>query len=551
MSQYDEYADEQLNNAIGMTGALVPDGNSRIFGAWCNAEWLNQQKVLNNTMFFTFAPAPFLTYYWTIVKRNLEWYNGYVFGIHNQGILSSRVGSVICDMAAELTLSGGWRFKGDKTAKAFMLKFMEKKRILHKLKTHAPILNAIGFALAKIDIDSENKLDINYVDGNRYFAQVDSKGNVTACVSQILFITAEVKRCEENRGNSRGYYLVEERFYKKSKPCIRYRIYEGPELATAPTTGAEVDAHKGIPFEALPPHAKRAVRREIGKIELNKTYYLPFKHLGAVILLNTESATGMNEYKCFSDSTLAKCGEAMYEFDLTLTQKEESKYLSVDFAAVPDEMWETSVPFGGDAGKAYAMEMATEARSGLDKRIVKSVRYIDPTKATPFIYQTQLKTDAYGAELDRILNRVAMGANFAPVTLAGFLHNGVEKTATEVTADENSTRRTIKTKRGLLADAHNVLIEEILRYYGVTDEGKPGKCVMVFNEGALSNPYQEVNYIAALKDAGLIDWKTAIGKANPDLDEEAINAMYENIKQEQKEQQAQPFGDLNNLNLGI
>ncbi len=556
MADFYQIAEDANSNAVESKEMLVPTSPAEpIFGAWCSADFLNNEKVINSTAFFTFAPYEYVTYYWTVVRRNLEWYNGYVWGIHNKGILSSKIGAAVCDISAMLTLSGGIRFKGNRKAKDFMAAFATKRRLEAKLKQKLPIHNAIGFTLAKIDVEGNGQLDINFVQGNRYFAQVDNENNVTATYALIMILTAN-PLCVTVSEETRGYYLVEERFYRKDKPCIRYRMYEGPILATSPMfgdIGGRRDGTRGIEFEHLPGHVKAFVLRRFKRNILNKTFYLPFDNLGVVVLKNRYAATGMDEYGCFADSTLAKAGEALYEYDLTTTQKEESKYLSKDFAVIPAEMI-SQAPAGvaGDERRAYALEVASSINSGLDGRIVKRAQYMDPTDASPFIYQVPLKTDDYGNELDRILNKIAMLTGLSPATLAGYLHNGVEKTATEVTADKDNTRLTVKNSRELLVDGLNELSKTVLKYYGfVNAKGKPLDCQIVFNEGALSNPYQEVELIRNLKDAGLIDNKTAIAKANPDLDEEAVEEMYALILEEQRQAQAQPFDGLDNLGLGL
>lgn len=555
MADFYKSAEDAVMNADNINGALVPDSgnNEHIFGAWCSADYLNNQKIINSTAFFTFAPLQYMTYYWTIVRRNLDWYNGFVYGIHNQGILSTRVGAAVCNLCATLTLSGGIRFKGNSEAKKFMTAFARKRKLLPKLKQCLPVHNAIGFTLAKLDVEGNGHLDINFVQGNRYYVQSDNEGNITASYAQIIMLTANPD-CINIDKDTRGYYIVEERFYRGNKPCIRYRAYEGPVLATAPLfDNARTNCEKGIPYLALPQHVQAFIMRRFKRDVLNKTFYLPFEDLGEVVLKNSYSATGMDDYTCFADSTLSNAGEAMYEYDLTTTQKEESKYLCQDFAAVPEEMI-INTPAGatGDERAAYVSEVAHELNSGINARLVKRIRYIDPTNSTPFIYQVPLKTNDYGMELDRILNKIAMLTHLSPTTLAGYLHNGVEKTAREVTADQDNTRLTIKDKRDLLVDGVNKLTATALKYYGyVNERGIPLDCQVVFNEGALSNPYQEAEIIAFKVEKGLIDPRTAVAQANPDLDEEAVDKMFAEIQAHQAQQQAQPFGGLDNLNLGI
>lgn len=521
---------------------LCPRDDGEIFGAYADADFMNKTKVLNGTNFFIFAPIPFQTYYWSIVKRNIEWYYGYVYGIHNKGVLSYQLASKICKMSAQLTLSGGFRFEGDETAERFLDAFYKRHNVEAKLKSKLPIHNAIGFTLAKIDITPGGGQDISFVQGNRYFAQTDDKGEVTKVYAVIKILTADKTINGEDANDELGYYLVEERFYKKVKiitnqgekkkyvPVIRYRIYKGPIISTSPLYGTE-DHNKGLNLSELPPHVQRYIVRRYGKNVLNKCFMLPFKRLGCVILLNSYAATGMEDYTCFSDSTIADIGSCLYEYDLTKTQKNEHKYLSQDFVALPESMIPFDKNMGGDERRAVMLE--NESVSGFNKRIVKKSRMLDPTKAVPFVYQSQLKTDIYNNDINQILNEAAAGAQFSPVTLAGFLHNGVERTATEVTADEDATRLTINDKRALISERMNKLNEELLILNGLTDKhGCPLDCSMVFNPGSLSNPKTELELLEKKQQNGWITAKSATILANPQLSRKAAEQEYEQAKVE-------------------
>ena len=512
------------------------------FAPWCTAEFLNTQKIINDTLFFMFAPTQYLTYYWTIVKRNIDWFNGFVPGLHDNGILSSKIATRICKGAAKLTVSGGISFEGDPNAETFLSEFHKSNKTIEKLKGILPSTNAIGFSLAKVDIDANGKLSLSFVPGNRYFAQTDKDGKVTAFYASVNFVTANTERSVDAQ-KSAGYSLVEERFYRNGKPCVRYRVYYAPEIATSPTYSG-ISGSRGVPEKELPLTARRLIKTYCAGRKIDVTYELPFDNIGAVIMKNSLSATGMEDYKCFSDSTLADCHTQLYEFDLTKTQKEEHKYLNQDFLIMPDNMIFEPV---GD----HALATKLERQNGytyLNKRIAKAATYQDPTKAAPFVYSPPLKIQAYNEELNQLLNEIAAQTGFSPVTLAGFLKNGVEKTATEITADENDTRGTIKTKRGLIVDALNTLGKVILKHYGYTDlSGCPLECTAVFREGGLSNPSLEIDLIVKKLKANLITHQQAVEEANPQLSKREAEEVYKLAKEEKEANAAAPFGDIDSF----
>lgn len=524
---------------------LVPSDASDgpMFAPYCSADFLNNQKIINDTLFFVFAPTPYLTYYWTVVRRNLEWYNGYVTGIHNQGILSTKTGARICKMSANLTLGGGVSFQGAEEQEDFLTNFYKTRKVYPKLKRVAPMLNAIGFMLSKVDINAKGELDMSFIPGNRYFAQTDADGNVLEFYACINFVTADATDMGDCSQTGReGYYLVEERFYHDGRPCVRYRVYKGATLATAPTFTGGTSGTKGIAFDDLPSHVQRMIIQKCAGYKLNKVYVLPFDSIGARVTRNSFSATGVDDYACFADSTLADVHTQLYELDLTKTQKNEHKYINQDFMIMPDNM---IMEISGDKAKARLYE-SRNGYSGVNKRIAKGATYSDPTKAVPYVYSPPLKIADYNADIMQIHNEIAAQTEFSPVTIAGYLRNGVEKTATEITADENATRLTIRTKRELLADDLNYLNGIILKHYGI---GDGSECVTVFKEGSLSNPRLETELIIRKLDSGLITQEMAIQEANPQLSKRECEKVLVQAQEELKQKQAQPFDGLDGISV--
>ena len=519
---------------------LVPTGtnvDAPTFAPYADALYLNNQKIINDTMFFVFAPTAYFTYYWTVVKRNLEWYHGYVPGIHNFGVLSSQTGTALCRMAAELTAASGISFEGDEAAETFLSKFYKDNNIAAVLAQHLPIQNAIGFMLTKVDIAADGQLSIGFVDGNRYFAQCDSRRNVTAFKACINFISADVSDIGDcSRGDRNGYFLVEERFYRKGKPCVRYRVYHGAVLATAPTypSGGEV----GLDEKDLPRHVRQMLKRNyVGK--LNTIYELPFDDLGARVTPISLSATGVEDYHCFADGMLANCHTQLFELDLTKTQKSEHKYLAQDFLVMPERM------IMQPTGDRYRdMIQRGDGYGSINKRIAKGATYSDPQKEAPFLYSPTRQIDAYNQDINQILNEIAGQCRFSPATVAGFLRPGVEITATQVTDDRDITRQTIKQRRELIANDLNYCNRIILKHYLGRDDVD---CSVVFREGSLSNPSLDTDIIIKKMNAHLITHQMAVEEANPQLSKREAEKVYETAAAEAKAQQQQPFDGLDEL----
>lgn len=528
---------KEERGGLQTTESLLPteDAGQPTFAPYATAMFQNNAKIINDTMFFAFAPTPYYTYYWTVVKRNLDWYHGFVPGIHDNGILSSQTGSALCSMAAELTASGGITFEGDERAEAFLAKFYKERNVLGNLAQRLPVHNAIGFMLTKVDVDEKGNLDISFVPGHRYYAQCDNKRNVLAFKACINFVSADVSdRGDNSQASREGYFLVEERFYRHNRPCVRYRVYRGPVLATAPLYPAGGDM--GLDERELPAHVRAMLKRSFAP-KLNTIYELPFDDLGARVTTISLSATGMDDYACFADGMLANCQTQLFELDLTKTQKSEHKYLAQDFLVLPETM--TLAPVG-DRARAECLERGNSF-AYINRRIGKSAHYADPTKAAPFLYSPARQIDAYNQDIVQILNEIAAQTDFSPATIAGFLRPGVEITATQVTDDKDRTRQTIKTRRELLAKDLNYCNKIILKHYLGIDNVD---VATVFREGSLSNPTLDTDIIIKKLNAHLITHQMAVEEANPQLSKREAEKVYLQAAEEQKEQQSQPFDGL-------
>ena len=162
-----------------------------LFQPYSNNAYQNYTDVYNDTGFFAFAPEEIRTYLWRVVRRNLNWYRGYVPGLHNQGVLPSKVGSRVCKRMGELIMAGGFRVEGFDAGERFLEKWIKNNKVRLKLTNALPDLNAIGNTLCRLYFKADGGLRLSYVAGNKYFAAVDADLNVTQYVAMIDYISPE------------------------------------------------------------------------------------------------------------------------------------------------------------------------------------------------------------------------------------------------------------------------------------------------------------------------------------------------------------------------
>lgn len=503
---------------------------SSIYKPYSNEEFENYDGLYLDNGFFPFAPEEVRMYLWRVMRRNLWWYRGFVPGLHNQGVLSLKLGSRVCKRMAELTMVGGFRVEGYDTAEAFLEKFNTRNKTRLKLTKQLPELNAIGNMLAKIDMLADNSLRINFIPGNKYFASVDEELNITQFIALIAFIApAPTMDAKQVSVAEEGFYLVEQRKLDGTTCYQRYALYRSP---TGMNSGGVFNAVTEVEAKLMNDRVKKRVERIIGKDNLGKVFTLPCKgNIWAAPVLNAPSCTG-TKYNGFADSTLEDAHTALFQYDVTQTQKEANKYLAQTGVLIPDTMIPPEVT-NNPSGNAQAAYLQNQR--SLDSRVYKKIQVTNPSGESnkPVFFQADNQAQTYNEDLKDILANIATLCGMTPGALAGNLSSGgFERTATEVLNEDDITRATVETKRDLIREPMTQLYRWVLEHYGVSNDGSNDEIDMVFNSSIMGNPERETKDIISQLGAGLISKKKAIARKNRGYSKKEIEEELAEIRQD-------------------
>lgn len=487
----------------------------------------NYDNVYLDNSFFIFAPEEYRTYLWRIVRRNMLWYRGFVPGLHNQGVLSSKLGTRICKRVSELIMAGGFRVEGHDEAERFIEKWIKNNKIRIKLTTSLPDLNAIGNMLVKLDFKADNSLTANFIPGNKYFATVDNEANVEHFVALIEYIAPDaVINANMTTKDEQGYYLVEQRKMIGTKCYQRYAVYR----AAAAMTQAVFTIADEINPNRLPKRIKNRIDRIIGIDKLGPVFEMPFKnHIGAVVVLNSATCTSV-DYAGFSDSTLADCHTQLYQYDITNTQKEGNKFFAQTGVLIPDTMIPPEIA-NNPSGNAQATYLRNQ--STLDGRIYKKIPLTGNATGEankPVFYQADNQAQVYNEDLKDILSNIATLCGLTPTALAGNLTANGDRTATEVVAEDDITRATIETKRDLIREPLTQFFRWVLDHYNIENEDID----MIFNSSILNNPERETEDIINQINGGIMSPKTGIARKNRNYSKKEVEEELAEIEENQK-----------------
>lgn len=514
---------------------------SSLYDPFCNEAFRNYDELYIDNGFFPFAPEIYRTYLWRVVRRNMWWWRGFVPGIHDHGVLSGKVGSRICKRIGELIMLGGFRVEGFDTGERFLEAFIKSNQVKLKLTKHLVRLNAIGNMLAKLDFKADNKLGMNFVSGNKYFAVVDEDQIVHQFRALIEYIGPEpIEDASQPTKNQEGYFLCEERKLDGVEAYQRFVLYKAPAAMVSPVFGGFQEV------KAIPKRIQSRVSKVLGQCKLGEVYLLPFKNnIGAEVILNSSVVTGI-DFNGFSDSTLADCHTQLFQYDITNTQKEGNKYFAQTGVLIPDNMIppEISSNPSGNAQQKFLQNQQT-----LDGRIYKKVPYLDSKQQQhPEFFQAQNQAQVYNEDLKEIEATIATMCGLTPTALAGNLMANGDRTATEVLNNDDITRATIEQKRDLIREPMTRLFKEVLKYYEISKDGSVDDIEMVFNSSVMGNPERETNDITAQINGGIMSRKTGIARKNRSYSKKEVE---EELKQIEAEDQKKVQSGADGLWNGI
>ena len=462
---------------------------------------------------------------WKVVRRNMWWWRGFVPGIHDKGVLPSKLGSRICKRIGELIMLGGFRVEGFDVGEKFLETFIDNSQVRLKLTKHLPRLNAIGNMLAKLDFKADNKIGMNFVSGNKYFAIVDEDQVVHQFRALIEYIGPEpVNDVNLSTKQEEGYFLCEERKLEGTKAYQRYALYKAP---ASMTTAAFMNYKEA---RGVPKRIQSRVEKVLGDCKLGEVYLLPFKnYIGAEVILNSSVVTGI-DFNGFSDSTLADCHTQLFQYDITNTQKEGNKYFAQTGVLIPDNMIPPEITNNpsGNAQQKFLQNQQT-----LDGRIYKKVPYLDSKQQQhPEFFQAQNQSSIYNEDLKEIEATIATMCGLTPTALAGNLMANGDRTATEVLNNDDITRATIEQKRDLIREPMTRLFKEVLKYYEIYNDGSVEDIEMVFNSSVMGNPERETNDITAQINGGIMSRKTGIARKNRSYSKKEVEEELKQIEEE-------------------
>ena len=530
-------AEEITINDIGL--------NSKQFASLKYMNWAVNQTFTyaNNSQFYALVNPTYYDYYNRIVRLNLEWFDGYVLGFHNQqnGIMSTRIATALVNGIIGNVFQKKLVFdRVDKTSDYKALdklnEWMEKDNFLGKVKLASKYSGASGTSVIKLN-QSYKDIYTQPLRQDQFFYETDFQGNITKITTFLKAYVNVFNTTDEDK--EQNFFVVEKRYYstdidiptrvenlngeiktyykKPSEPVpvVEYKVlyYQGRMFENSMASKAR---QQTLSFHDLPKGFKDIIKKDFTALRFDTPCLLPFKDLGCYVLqINGQDPTIPNGM--FGASFLTDIRSCLVEYELICAYALRDLYNSQGRIGIPKSLSMNDVNGQG----IYDISMSNyETFSG------------DPDKQKPIITQFEIRANEWSVKKDDCLKKMATILGMSPKVIASYIkpRGGFGKTATEVENDEASSQTFIEDKRTNLIVCLNKVISTILKFYGYYQHISAR-----FIEGENRMSPLQVKTIIFKYQQGLIDLKETLRELNPNATESEVDDLVLRARERQKE----------------
>lgn len=502
--------------------ALCGGTAGMVFAPMFKQRWQNMQNIVNDSSFLSLVPSGYQTYYRAFIQQWTYWAQGFVPMLHTSDFFSTGMGYTVCDIFAKECMAGGYRFNSKNPEAKKFIETWDSDMLLDVFNEMYFYANAGGNAiLALTPVDKQLYPSVYPV--NRVIFQLGRRGKITKAIIFNRFVAGEdCYYTRERRAvlNGENYYCVE--------------IAKGT-LITSPTFSGE--SLKAVPKEVL-----AQWRDCYGSIKPSQWYRLPKKmrSLGLYNVKNKSVAAAIKDLPGYSDSTLHTALDVLYSIDYNYTQSQVDQFMGKSRALVPKYMQKVEVKKPIVVSNGVTFQEAINESIHVEPVQLDDIFFTQVPDSTnmdgdvmkPLFIQPDLRGDAHKLIRDADLELLAAKVGLSPGDIATHLGEKAHITATQVTAEQDTTETSVNNKRQLASIAINDMLADVLSFYGVEAE------VTVEWGRAAVNSAQENEELLRDYQAGTLPLRTYLRKRWHDLSEEEVEKMAQEIESERQAQSA-------------
>lgn len=507
----------------------------------------------SSDLFFAAAPLQYQPYYFRVVRKCQQFYDGFVPGFHgtNNGIFSSRIAAALCSGLAQKVVGGNVGFRAAagsndyETVSWVSHRWAKKVHFSTFSRQAVEYANAFGTSMIKLNRDSMGNFFPQACRMDDFTYSEDGSGNVQDAKTLIVAFASTDKGDAGQPADGKTYFLVEHRFfvggvsqaywYSASGQRYAFPVDERVPMVCYEVCAVPVsygyqqhilNSYTPASWESLPAEIKKSINERYGWIIVNKPMRLPFAAgcLGAWVM-KCGGYDGTAPNMPFGKSLLRDIFTELAEYDIYETFKNVDVHngKGVVFTPKSQDMSDLAPATAVDvAGRQITVPPV--AATGPFQQRADSVQTLpgDPDTMKPFANQFDLRADQWVTLKNDCLRSMATKLHMSPKVISASLAlvEGMgQKTATEIDSDDDSTIEWVTTQREIYSEPLNDMLECLL-----SSMGKVGNVEVKFGDVALKDKAKATETVVKQLQAHLISQADAIRELNPELDEEQIQA---------------------------
>ena len=519
-------------------------------------------EITSRSVFYATYPSYLRPFAQEWLRRWLRWFDGKVDGVHDNAgnLISTRLGATLCQKVAQQIFGGGLLFS--KKNESGVAKELEEKAIKfisgdyndeigldEKVSQAMLLMCAGGTSFIVENVDAEGHLWLNNYRMDEGYFDMNYKGQVrSARLVNSKYVCATAK-------GKRHFILVEERMKGTEKMRIAYNQKFGDLIKTAKMQSFEVDKYYAIyniyettgivtmdataslsrplNWTELPESVRNDLKEQFGEIKIGVPKRLPFDRIGIVPFKFTNGIDNLPNLP-YGQSLLQNIQAYLYLYDYMYGAMNTDLYLG--------------------RGRVLAKKSIQNPdnknnnlnwNSAFDNFLFTAYEGQATDEQKPVPVQFDLRSADWENIKNNILESIAMTLGISTSTIAGWINDGSNRTAREISSEESSTALFVESKRKLITRSLNELINDILQFNGYEE------CVEVkFSKSGETNTTLLLENTTNAYNSGLKSLYASVKAINPDMSEDEIQAEIERIKQDNKDKQAMQPLDFFNENEG-
>lgn len=501
-------------------GFKIPEYLSRyIDAAKYRKPWEN---FTNNSTYYSQLNYNWINYMNTVVRPCIAYGSGASDGASTPP-LSMSTGLAICRGAARLVIGDRYFFTGDDTSVKFLSDIWSPLTNFNRFLNRAVSFSVTGgTCVAKLNIDERGRCTVSAVRVDRSLVSVAENGEITDAVFFLTLFTSQ-----KSGGNETAYWLVEERKYDdEGRKKIIYKVFAKNGIENSPTLPSPYQS--GIAEHNLPPRIKAELKR-MRIPRLNEEIDLPIGDGLGVWLITRTAINSTIPDAPFGDPVLYGCLDLLWSLDIVFSGSlmdvlnGEGKIL-VPKQFLQDTLNRLTAQYPGATFDVTTSELNT---FGDDSFVYVMASGLDREKQTPTPIQFDIRADQYGKMMELYEREACVRAGFSPSSIFPYLTpDNSAKTATEITAEENLTRASVRDMHFILVPVLNRILREILRQEGLSTDAQ------IQLDDYIGNKMHHDQNVRENYAAGLVPLEVAIKKVN-NLNDEETKDYIKKIKSEQ------------------